>query len=390
MQGREGPRPAAGSLGVEQTMDQDLNTIVEAYRRRLGDAGADVQRLEDAAVELEEQVEEGAPPEAAESLRRARADLARAEHTREAIQREYAVFRLREALGSDPGYLDRDLFDEELIAITQGRLVRRDPRDPRDGEIGFESFRAMLLSDLGLDQLADNERAERRGAGLHEFHEHSGTQAILRQWAARLRSDPHVSSLMDRAADAASRFSDRLAEFTRSLDNLRINYEISKRQVDQLTFACDAGRPAIHAANYWENVEELFAQESGACLGSFLALEQARDEVRRLREELNAALRAFLSAFVPRYITYASRQSKARRLRLGLRRFGARRLCDYLLDEIERTDFLLPRGGGIEVAVPRIPRAIAQFRKLKAFRDYKKALERAALSNAPTVAEGTE
>ena len=109
-----------------------------------------------------------------------------------------------------------------------------------------------------------------------------------------------------------------------------------------------------------------------------------------MRHRLRLSLWLWLRLWLRLGLRLGMRHGMPLGLRLGLRRFGARRLCDYLLEEIERTDFLLPRGGGIEVAVPRIPRAIAQFRKLKAFRNYKKALERAALSNAPTVAEGTE
>ena len=369
-------------------MEQDLKAAVEDFRRRLGDQADEVERLARTVDELEEQA--GASAEAARPLRHARADLDRARSKVDALRHEYARFRLREGLGGDPGHLGDELFDGELLAISSGRLTRREPHGPRDGQIGFEAFRAMMLADLGLDQLIENERTERRGQAPGDVHEDSTTQAILRHWAARLQSDPLVSGLVARASDAASRFADRLAAFTRKLDNLRINYEIKQRKVDHLTFACDGGPAAIRAENLWENVEGLFADDARACLAAFFSLEQARDEVREARQELNAALRAFIAMFVPRYVTYATGQSKARRRRLRLARFRVARLCEHLLAEVEATDFLLPHGGGIEVGVPRIPPQLAPFRKLKAFRDYKKALERTAISSAPTVAEGTQ
>ena len=371
-------------------MEQDLNTAVEGFRRRLADGAEEVERLRGAVAELDEQAGDGESAEAARSLRHARADLDRAATALDALRRDYARFRVREALGGDPGHLDDERFDDELLAMSTGRLTRAEAHGPRDGAIGFEAFRALMLSDLGLDQLVENERAERRGdVPAVEFHEDATTEAILRHWAARLQSDPAVSALLGRAAAAGARFADALAAFTRKLDNLRINYEIKQRKVDHLTFACDGGRAAIRAENLWENVEALFGDDARACLAAVYSLQQARDEVRQAREELNALLRGFLAVFVPRYITYVSRQSKARRQRVRLPRFRVRRLCAYVLGQAAGTDLLLPRGGGIEVATPRIPAHLAPFRKLKAFRDYKKALERSALSDAPTVADGS-
>jgi len=371
-------------------MEQDLNATVEDFRRRLGDQAEEVERLEHAVEELGEQAEADADGEAPRSLRTARAELGQAQSLLDRTLRDYARFRLREGLGADPDHLDDECFGVELLALSAGRLTRREPHSPSEGRIGFAAFRELMLADLGLDQLAANEQAERRGISESELHEDATTAAILRHWAARLQADPFVSSLLARAAEAASRFSDRLAAFTRKLDNLRINYEIKQRKVDQLTFATDGGRPAIRADNFWENIADQFADDARGCLAAFYSLEQARDEVRDARRELNAALREFLALFIPRYVTYVSRQSKARRRRLRLPRFRAGRLCAYLLREVEMTDFLLPRGGGMEVAVPRMPRHLAPFRRMKAFRDYKKSLERTALSNAPTVAEGSQ
>jgi len=371
-------------------MEQDLNAAVEDFRRRLGDEAEEVERLVHAVQELDEQAEADADGEAPRSLRTARAELERARRVLDQTQRDYARFRLREGLGADPDHLGDDRFNEELLALSAGRLTRRESHPPGEGRIGFAAFRELMLADLGLDQLAENQQAERQGVTESELHEDATTAAILRHWAARLQADPFVSGLLARAAEAASRFSDRLAAFTRKLDNLRINYEIKQRKVDQLTFATDGGRPAIRAENFWENIAEQFADDARACLAAFYSLEEARDEVREARRELNAALREFLALFIPRYVTFASRQSKARRRRLRLPRLRAGRLCAYLLREVETTDFLLPRGGGMEVAVPRIPRHLVPFRRMKAFRDYKKSLERTALSNAPTVAEGSQ
>ena len=369
-------------------MEQNLNAAVEDHRRRLDDLAREVERLALAVEDLRDQAGPNAPKEAARSLKLGRADLTQARKALEALDAEYAEFRLREALGADPGYIDDELFDERLLALSTGRLTRKEPRHPREGRIGLDTFREMMLADLGLGQLVENEDAERK-ADLIIDHQagDDATKSILRGWAAHLQSDPFVSERLAAVAGAASRFAACLNEFTRGLDNLRINYEISQRKVDQLTFVVDGGKPAIHAANFWDNIEELFARECRGCLESFCGLQQAREEIRRARDELTTEFQAFFASFIPRYIAYALAQSPARRQRLGLGRLRARRMCAYLLHQMAETDLLLPRGGGIEIAVPTIPHNLAAFRKLKAFRDYKKALERAALSSAPTVAQ---
>ena len=367
-------------------MEQDLNAAAEETRRRLDDLAHEAERLAIAVADLRDQAGPGASKAAAKSLRLAEADLDRSQRALAALKTEYADFRLREALGADPGYIDDDLFDGRLLDLTASRLCRREPRHPRDGQIGLDTFREMMLADLGLGQLLANEDAERNADLIIDGHDgDDATKSILRGWAAHLQSDPFVSERLAAAADAARRFASCLADFNRGLDNLRINYEISQRKVDQLTFVVDGGKPAIHAANYWGNIEELFARECRGCLEGFYGLQQARDAIRQIRDELSTEFRAFFASFAPRYIAYALRQSPARRQRLGLGRLRASRLSAYLLEQADQTDFLLPRGGGLEMAVPRIPRSIAAFRKLKAFRDYKKALDRAALSNAPTV-----
>jgi len=370
-------------------MEQDLNAMVDEYRRRIGDQARETQRLERAVEELDEQARDGASKAAAKALQGARSDLRAARRDQAALTREYAQFRLVQGLGTDPAHIDTELFDEELLAMSRGSLTRREPKAPSDGRIGIDAFRTLILSDLALDQALENQSNEQHeGVILDGLSEDGSTKRLLRHWAGSLQSDPYVSDLMGRAADAASRFAQCQSDFSRGLDNLRINYEISQRKVDRLVFAFEDKQPVVQASNSWENMQELFPDECKALLANFLGLAQAREELRDLRLELNGELRGFMAIFVPRCITYALRQSKARRRRQAMSRGVARRLCEYLLDEVEQTDFVLPRGGGIEVAVPRIPRDYAQFGKLKAFRQYKKSLDKTALSEAPTVAEG--
>ena len=369
-------------------MEQDLNATVTECRRCISDLACKVERLERAVEELEGQAQGGDSKEAARSLRAAQTDLECARRDLEALTREYARFRLEEAIGADPAHINTELFDQELLAVSRGPLTRREPRAPADGRIGFDAFRSLMLADIGLDQALENEESERRtGVIVDGTGDDGSTKRLLRQWAGSLQSDPYVSGLLGRAADAASRFARCLNDFTRGLDNLRINYEISQRKVDHLVFSFEDKQPVVQASNDWHNMQELLPDECRALLENFLGLSQARDELRKLRDELNTELRAFMAVFVPRSIAYALRQSKARQRGLGLGRSGARRLCDHLLDEVEQADFLVPQGGGIELAVPRIPREFAQFRKLKAFREYKKSLDKAALADAPTVAE---
>jgi len=370
-------------------MEQDLNALVDDSRRRLGEQADEVGRLAGAVAELEGQAAAGVSKEAGRALRRARRDLARARSALDTLKRQYARVRLGDALGDDPAHVERELFDEELLAMTEGSLARGESRGPRDGRIGFEAFRELLLADLDVEQLIENERADRQAALIiDELHDRTATKPILRRWAARLQSDPYVADLLGRAGEEAARFTQCLNQFTHGLNDVRVNYEISKREVDELTFIVQGGEAAIRAANRWDHVAELFPQECDALLASYLALEQACAQLRALHDELNAEIRAFTASFVPRYITYLTRQSAARRRRLALGSRAARRLCAYLLDEADRTDFLLPHGGGIEMAVPRIPKQFAAFRKMKAFREYKKSLQRAELSQAPTLVAG--
>jgi hypothetical protein len=96
-----------------------------------------------------------------------------------------------------------------------------------------------------------------------------------------------------------------------------------------------------------------------------------------------------MACFLPRYVTYAMGQSKARQLALGLRSFSPRRLCRYVLEQVQRTDFLLPRGGNLEIEVPRIPPELAPFRKAKSYLAYKKQDRRGGVEDASTMEDAT-
>jgi hypothetical protein len=249
----------------------------------------------------------------------------------------------------------------------------------------------MLLADLSLGQLIENERTERRADVIIDMlNEETGTKSILRKWAEMAQADPYVSGVLRRAAAATGQFNTCLKQFTTALDSLRIHYELKRRKVDRLAFSFDGSRPAVAATNYWENIEQVCSEEVAQLLEQFLGLDQARRELRRLREELNEELRAFMRAFVPRYVAYVGRQSRERRRSLGLRRSCAGRLCRYLLKQVEHTDFLLPRGSTMEIDVPRTPRNISAFRKTRSFRRYKRALHDARVADASTVEYGAE
>lgn len=359
-------------------MSQDLNTTVEDYRRRIRDQAAEVERLRGILREAQAEAEKAGTSRAARAARLAQSDLDRLDAALAGLKREYARFRLRDGLGQDPGFLEADRLDEELMALTRGRLSRR-AADPRSGRIGFNAFRSLLLADLLVGQLIENEESDRRaGVSLDPADEHTSTTGMLRQWASLAQSDPYVSEALRRASDEATRFSRCLTQFLNGLENVRITYELKQRKPDALAFVRQGGRVALQAGNDWGSVERICPDEVRHLCGAFLGIEEARDGLRQLREELNVELRNLLAAFVPRYLTYVSRQSRARRGRLGLKRLRSGRLCRYLLDEIERTDFLLPRGSGLEMAEPRIPPAITAFRKTQAFERFRKSLDRAS------------
>lgn len=357
-------------------MQLDANAAVEDYRRRLKAQAEVVARLEELVKGLETGPAADGGAQTEGQLRRARADLERAEKALKALKRQYAAFRLTEALGPDSLHLDDAAFNEAILAVTSSRLSRREARGPMDGPIAFEAFRTLFLSEPALAQLVENEQAERSSRVAFEgIEEQTSTKNILRRWAAAAASDPYVANILRCAAQAAATFRQCLAEFSRRLDGLRINYELKQRRVDRLIITIENGQAAIQAANYWENVERACPEEAAELVRLFHGLDQAREELRRMRDELNGELRAFMSCFFPRYLGHALRLPKARRQALGLGRARPRRLCAYVLEQIERTDFLLPRGGELEIEVPRIPAEIADFRKLKAYARFKRQSE---------------
>jgi len=367
-------------------MQQDLNAKVEDYRRRIKAQGEVTRRLEDLVRGLEggPAAEGGEQTEA--SLRRARADFERSESDLKALKRDYACFRLREALGPDAGHVEDALFDDAIHTVTSGRLTRHEARRPSDGPIGFDAFRALLLADLPLGQLVENEAADRKSSvAFDPLQEQTSTKNTLRRWATRIAADPYVANILRCAAEAAARFHECLEQFTRTLESLRINYELKQKKVDTLAFAIVGAQPVLQAVNTWDNMERACPAEAERLLGEFYGLDTSREELKRLREELNGELRAFLRCFFPRYLTYAMQQSKARQEGLGLRRFHARRLCRYVVEQVDRTDFLLPRGSELEIEVPCIPPELAAFRKVKSYVRYVRQRERADLADAPTV-----
>ena len=95
-----------------------------------------------------------------------------------------------------------------------------------------------------------------------------------------------------------------------------------------------------------------------------------------------------MGCFFPRYLTYAMQQSKARQHGLGLGRFHPWRLCRYVVEQVERTDFLLPRGSTMEIDVPRIPAELAAFRKMSPRCAAPAATRAADLADAAAVEDG--
>lgn len=358
-------------------MKPDATAVVEDYRRRIKAQAEVVRRLEELARGLETGPAAEGGAQTAAALRKARADLERAEKELKALKRDYARFRLAHALGPDPLHVEDAIFNEAILAATNSRLCRRETRSPMDGPIGFDAFRTLLLADLHLGQMVENEAADRRSAVSFEpLQEQTSTKNILRRWAAMVAGDPYVANILRCAAEATRRFRESLAAFMRGLEGLRIGYEMKKHGVDRLSFTLDGRRAAIQATSYWENVEQACPAEAAELLGHFYALDQAREELKRLRDELNGELRAFMRCFFPRFLGYVLSQDKTRQQELGLGRANARRLCNYVLEQIDRTDFLLPRGSDLEIEVPVIPPEIVAFRKAKSYLRFKRQRER--------------
>jgi len=347
-------------------MEEDLTGAVGEHREVLEDLRKEVERLERLVGELE-----GAPANRARrrDLRRSRKDLERARKRLDARVRAYALFRLREAIGPDPQWVGREVFEWTLMELSSGPLTRRVGREGLSSRIGYETLRELLLADLAVGQLVENERAEHRSAIVFQAEEgEAGTKTILRRWAAMTQSDDYVAEVLGRAQEASRRFSQALERWSESLESARINYEMRNRRSDALRFETRDGKLALVALDYWENIAERCPEEASDLLCCFEEMDTARGELHELRKELNHELRAFMREFIPRYLTYASRQAKQRRVALGLHRVSLRRLCRYLLEQVEDTDFLLPGGGGLEVGVPRFPEGLRDFSRSPALR----------------------
>ncbi len=358
-------------------MEEDLTSAVAERRQRLGELRQEVARLEALTADLE-----AAPASRAmtRELRRARKDLERARKALDSCSRDYALFRLREAIGPDPEWLDRQTFEWTLMELSSGPLTRR-VGQAGASRVGYETLRELLLADLPVGQLVENERSEHRSAIHFATEEGEGaTRTILRRWAAMAQQDPYVAEALAQARQTAERFSEALSRWSEALETTRINYEMKVRRSDEARFETRDGRLALVALNYWDNIAEACPEEATDLMGCFAEMEQAREDLRGLREELNEELRAFMREFVPRYLTYASRQSAERRRALGVARAPLGRLSRYLLDQIDNTDFLLPGGGGLEVAVPRLPEGLRELRRSGAYRRFRKADEAADAS----------
>jgi len=355
-------------------MRTDTNAAVEEFRRRIKAQAEITRKLEELVASLEASpAAEGAEQAATRSPDRARADLERSEAKLKALKRNYALFRLRHALGPDPEHVEEAVLDDALVVLTSSRLTRHEQRQPGDGPIAFAAFRELMLADLPLGQLVENEAADRKSGVLFDsLEEQTSTKNILRRWTSQLATDPYVANILRYAADAAARFRDCLEKFLRGLEGLRLAYELKRQRADNLAIAFVGQRPFLQALNSWENIEHFCPNEARRLLENFHGLDTAREELKRLRDELNDELRAFVRTFFPRYVTYVTRQSKPRRQALGLGKASPRRLCRYVLEQIDRTDFLLPRGGILEIEVPPIPPEIRPFRKIKSYRRYKR------------------
>lgn len=363
-------------------MAQEATRSAEDLRRRLAAQAEATRELEELVRTLESGPAAGSEA-AQKSLRRAHADLERAEANLKALKREYACCLLREGRGPDPAHVEDAVYNEAAQAMTSGRLTRQEERSPGDGPIAFEAFRSLLLAGLPLGQLVENEAADRKSSVLFDsLEEQTSTKNILRRWAASLAGDPYVANILRCAAEAAARFRQGLEQFARVLDGVRINYELKQRKVDHLAIAFAGPRAVIQASNDWESIERVCPAEAQQLVEGFHSLASARDELRRLRDELNAELRAFMKCFFPRYLTYVLQQSKPRQHELGLSRCNPQKLCRYVLEQVDRTDFLLPRGGSMEIDVPRIPREIALFRRVKSYLRYRRQHDHVDLGDA--------
>ncbi|HPD14622.1 MAG TPA: hypothetical protein PLE19_06725 [Planctomycetota bacterium] len=359
-------------------MAQEAPPSIEDYQRRIAAQAAAVRELEELVHTLESGPAAGTEA-TQKSLSRAHADLERAEADLKALKRQYAACLLREGRGPDPAHVEVAVFDEATQALTTGRLTSQEKRAPGDGPIAFDAFRSLLLAGLPLGQLVENEAADRKSSVLFDsLEEQTSTKNILRRWAAMVVGDPYVANILRCAREAAARFRQGLEQFTRVLDGVRINYELKQRKVDRLAFAFSGSRAVIQASNDWENIERVCPTEAQQLVEVFHSLVAARDELRRLRDELNGELRAFMKCFFPRYLTYVLQQSKPRQHELGLGRCKPHRVCRYVLEQVDRTDFLLPRGGDLEIDVPRIPPEIALFRKVKSYVRHRKQQDHAA------------
>ncbi|NQT88044.1 hypothetical protein HQ560_14860 [bacterium] len=355
-------------------MESELSVRVDECRRRMDDSARELERVQGIVRDLVEEDRVSPLPEAERQLKRARADLQRTRKAHAALQREYARLRLRHGIGHDPAHIDTELFDQELLRISRRPLIRADAPDLYDGRIGPDVVRAGLLAHLELAAVIENERADRKQDVLNGLlDDHASTKAILRQWAAVTQSDEYVSSSLVRGQEALERFDRALDAFSSGLDSLRITYELLERKVDSVAIAFEDGRASLVAANYWSNIESKCPDEAACMLEQFCILDTAREEIREARDDLNEELRRFMSVFVPRYLGYATRRPPPKGEERELSVLGARKVCRYLLDEIERTDFLLPGGGGMELRLPRVPANIAPFRKCTAYRQYRKA-----------------
>jgi len=369
-------------------MDETLARTADSFRNRLEQLDRDLRELDAEAKRLGSLLGDTPATQETPDLRAARAPLKKTqarilelEQQRHRLREQYAAFRLKNALGSDPDYIPDALLEKILMQLASAGDSWVEPIPPTN-PIDRAWLKILLLNPVQLAHVARTRSLHHDAASM--LNPNSEAKLKLREWSSLLATEPYVNSKLCRAVDLEASFKAALEKLRSSLDNLRNNYEIAQKRVDLLRITRRGGACWVEACDLWDNIEKRFPKEARTIFRRFYELQSILAELAELRAEINAHLRAFMKRAVALLVALLAEQTKdVRRAYLG-DESPNKKLCQYLAAEADRTDFLNPDPPGLAFPRLALPDEFAEINALASYRAARDSFERTRLQNSPT------
>lgn len=352
-------------------MNEKLSQKVNSFRQKLSG-------LDSRISELHKEIE----GRSGDSLLRVEKLLNTIQNKRRRLCHRYALFRLKNALGVDREFIEESVLSEALLEFCSGTKDWAPPI-PAENPISRSALTTLLLNPVQLGHIFGGGKVPDDPTRL--LNPRSEAKLKLREWSSLLSNEPCIASILRKAQSMHNSFNDLLEELLREIDNLRVNYEVTRKGADSIRIRRDKSSFWVESLNSWESIEKRFPVESRSVLRKFCELELMVEELELLRSELNTWIRQFMKCAIAHLFGLLSKQERhIRRAYLGSAPC-ARRLCNYLLAEADRTDFLPHRAPGLSFPSVSVPDEISALRELAAYEPLRSSLERERIQRDSTV-----